>query len=273
MVPNLFQLTVRDCLRIAMSDEMRRDENVFLIGEEVGQYQGAYKVSKGMLEEFGSKRIVDTPITEAGFTGLSVGAGLYGLRPIVEFMTMNFALQGIDHIVNSCAKTHYMSDGDLKCPIVFRGINGVSAGVGAQHTQCFGAWFASVPGLKVISPWNTVDCLGLMRAAIRDPDPVVFLENEMMYGVEFDVAAEHLDPNFVLPIGKANVERVGTDVTIVAHAKMVGHSLKAAEILKTEHDIDVEVVNLRTLKPLDRPTIIESVKKTNRVVSVEEGWP
>ena len=226
-----------------------------------------------MLDVFGGDRIIDTPITESGFTGLGVGAGLYGLKPIIEFMTMNFAMQAIDHIVNSCAKTHYMSDGDLKCQIVFRGINGVSAGVGAQHTQCFGAWYAHVPGLKVISPWNTEDCLGLMRSAIRDPDPVVFLENEMMYGVEFDVPDEHLDPNFLIPIGKAKIERVGTDVTIVAHAKMVGHSLKAAEILKSQHDIDCEVVNLRTLRPLDRPAVIESVKKTNRIVSVEEGWP
>ena len=208
-----------------MSDEMRRDESVFLMGEEVGQYQGAYKVSKGMLDEFGAGRVWDTPITEAGFTGIGVGAGMLGLRPIVEFMTMNFSMQAIDHIVNSCAKAHYMSNGDLTCPIVFRGINGVSAGVAAQHSQCFGAWYASVPGLKVVSPYNAIDCLGLMRSAIRDNDPVVVLENEMMYGVEFDVAAEHLDPDFLLPIGKAHIERQGTDVTITAHAKMVGHSL------------------------------------------------
>lgn len=243
------------------------------MGEEVGQYNGAYKVSKGMYDEFGPTRIWDTPITEAGFTGIGVGAGLLGLRPIIEFMTWNFSMQAIDHIVNSCAKAHYMSNGDLTCPIVFRGINGVSAGVAAQHSQCFGAWYASCPGLKVISPYNARDNIGLMRAAIRDNDPVVFLENEMMYGVEFDVTAEELDPNFVLPIGKANIERAGTDVTIVAHAKMVGHSLQAAEMLKKEYDIDVEVLNLRTLRPLDRPAIIESVKKTNRIVSVEEGWP
>ena len=256
-----------------MSDEMRRDPNVFLMGEEVGQYQGAYKVSKGMLDEFGGERIIDTPITETGFTGIGVGAGLMGLRPIIEFMTWNFSMQSIDHIINSCAKAHYMSNGDLTCPIVFRGINGVSAGVAAQHSQCFAAWYASCPGLKVISTYDTEDTLGLMRAAIRDPDPVVFLENEMMYGVEFDVPAAHLDPNFVIPIGKAKIERVGTDVTITAHAKMVGHSLKAAEILKAEHAIDVEVINLRTIRPLDRPTIISSVKKTNRIVNVEEGWP
>lgn len=256
-----------------MSDEMRRDENVFLMGEEVAQYNGAYKVSKGMLDEFGARRVWDTPITEAGFTGIGVGAGLMGLRPIIEFMTWNFSMQAIDHIVNSCAKAHYMSNGDLTCPIVFRGINGVSAGVAAQHSQCFGAWYASVPGLKVISPYNARDNIGLMRAAIRDNDPVVFLENEMMYGVEFDVTEEELDPNFLLPIGKAHIERAGTDVTITAHAKMVGHSLQAAEILKKDYDIDVEVLNLRTLRPLDRPAIIESVKKTNRIVNVEEGWP
>ena len=266
-------MTVRDTLRVAMSDEMRRDENVFLMGEEVGQYNGAYKVSKGMLDEFGERRVWDTPITEAGFTGIGVGAGLMGLRPIIEFMTWNFSMQAIDHIVNSCAKAHYMSNGDLTCPIVFRGINGVSAGVAAQHSQCFGAWYASCPGLKVISPYNARDNIGLMRAAIRDNDPVVFLENEMMYGVEFDLTAEELDPDFILPIGKANVERVGTDVTITAHAKMVGHSLEAAKILKAEYDIDCEVVNLRSLRPLDRPAIIESIKKTNRIVNVEEGWP
>lgn len=266
-------MTVRDTLRVAMSDEMRRDPNVFLMGEEVGIYQGAYKVSKGMYQEFGAERIIDTPISEAGFTGIGVGAGLHGLRPIIEFMTMNFALQSIDHIVNSCAKAHYMSNGDLTCPIVFRGINGVSAGVAAQHSQCFAAWYASCPGLKVIAPWNARDNIGLLRAAIRDNDPVVFLENEMMYGIEFDVTPEELDPNFVLPIGKANVERAGTDVTITAFAKMVGFSLEAADILQRDHGISCEVVNLRSIRPLDRPAIIESVKKTNRIVSVEEGWP
>lgn len=264
---------MRDAIRKAMTDEMKRDKNVFLMGEEVGQYNGAYKVSKGMYDEFGPSRVWDTPITEMGFTGIGVGAGLLGLRPIIEFMTMNFSLQGIDHIINSCAKAHYMSNGDLTCPIVFRGINGVSAGVAAQHSQCFGAWYASCPGLKVISPWSAADNIGLLRAAIRDPDPVVFLENEMMYNVEFDMSAQELDPEFVLPIGKAKVERVGKDVTITAHAKMVGFSLQAAEILKKQHDIDVEVVNLRSLRPLDRPTIIASVKKTNRIVNVEEGWP
>ena len=267
------KLTVRDCLRAGMSDEMRRDPSVFLMGEEVGQYQGAYKVSKGMLDEFGPERVYDTPITEAGFTGIGVGAGLLGLRPIIEFMTWNFSMQAIDHIINSCGKAHYMSNGDLTCPIVFRGINGVSAGVAAQHSQCFGAWYASCPGLKVISPYSGEDNIGLMRAAIRDPDPVIFLENEMMYGVEFDMTPEQLDPNFLIPIGKAKIERPGTDVTITAHAKMVGHSIAAAKILKDEHDIDCEVINLRSLRPLDRPAIIESVKKTNRIVNVEEGWP
>lgn len=204
---------------------MRRDPSVFLMGEEVGQYQGAYKVSKGMLDEFGPDRVIDTPITEAGFTGIGVGAGLLGLRPIIEFMTWNFSMQAIDHIINSCGKAHYMSNGDLTCPIVFRGINGVSAGVGAQHSQCFGAWYAHCPGHKVISPWSAEDNLGLMRAAIRDPDPVVFLENEMMYNVEFDVPDSVLDPEFLVPIGKAKIERVGTDVTITAYAKMVGFAL------------------------------------------------
>lgn len=243
------------------------------MGEEVGQYNGAYKVSKGMYDEFGPTRVWDTPITEAGFTGIGVGAGLMGLKPIIEFMTMNFAMQGIDHIINSCAKAHYMSNGDLTCPIVFRGINGVSAGVAAQHSQCFGAWFASCPGLKVVSPWSAADNIGLLKASIRDKDPVVFLENEMMYNIEFDLSEEELGMDYVLPIGKAKIERQGTDVTITAHAKMVGFSLQAAEILKKDHDIDCEVVNLRSLRPLDRHSIIDSVKKTNRIVNVEEGWP
>lgn len=266
-------MTVREALNSAMSDEIERDPNVFLMGEEVAQYNGAYKVSKGMWDRYGDKRIIDTPITESGFTGIAVGAGLTGLRPVVEFMTMNFALQAIDHIVNSCAKTHYMSGGDLTCPIVFRGINGVCASVGAQHTQCFGSWYASVPGLKVVSPWNAEDCRGLLKAAIRDDDPVVVLENEMMYGVEFDMSKEVMDKDFIIPIGKAKIERAGTDVTLTAHAKMVGVSLQAAEVLKKEHDIDCEVINLRSLRPLDRTTILESLKKTHRIVSVEEGWP
>lgn len=266
-------MSVRESLRTAMADEMRRDDSVFLIGEEVARYHGAYKVSGSLYEEFGEKRVVDTPITEAGFTGIGVGAGMMGLRPVVEFMTFNFALQAIDHVVNSCAKTHYMSAGDITCPIVFRGINGVCASVGAQHTQCFGSWYSQVPGLKVVSPWNVEDCRGLLKAAIRDNDPVVVLENEMMYGVEFEATKEVMDPEFLIEIGKAKIEREGTDCTITAHAKMVGHSLAAAEILKRDHDISCEVINLRSLRPLDRPAILKSVKKTNRIVNVEEGWP
>lgn len=226
-----------------------------------------------MLDEFGPLRVWDTPITEAGFTGVGVGAGLMGLRPIIEYMTWNFSMQAIDHIINSCAKSHYMSNGDLTCPIVFRGINGVSAGVAAQHSQCFGAWYASCPGLKVAVPYSAADNLGMMRAAIRDPDPVIFLENEMMYNQEFEITPEQMDPNWILPIGKALIVRQGTDVTITAYSKMVGHSLAAAEILDKVHGISCEVVNMLSLRPIDRPTIIESVKKTNRIVNVEEGWP
>lgn len=266
-------MSVRDALNSAMCDEVERDPNVFLIGEEIAQYNGAYKVTKGMWDKYGSDRIWDTPITEAGFTGLAVGAGLAGLRPVVEFMTFNFALQSIDHIVNSTAKTLYMSAGDLTCPIVFRGINGVSSAVGAQHTQCFASWYGSVPGLRVVSPYSAEDCRGLLKSAIRDNDPVVFLENEMMYGVEFDIDPKILDKDFLIPIGKAKIERPGTDCTIVAHAKMVGHSLLAAEVLQRDHNVSVEVINLRSIRPLDRQSIIDSVKKTNRIVTVEEGWP
>ena len=267
------KMSVRESINSAMSDEIERDPNVFLIGEEVAQYNGAYKVSKGMWDRYGSDRVWDTPITEAGFTGLAVGAGLAGLRPVVEFMTFNFALQSIDHIVNSTAKTLYMSAGDLTCPIVFRGINGVCASVGAQHTQCFASWYGSVPGLKVVSPWNVEDCRGLLKSAIRDNDPVVFLENEMMYGVEFEYDPKIMDKDFLIPLGKAKIERPGTDVTIVAHAKMVGLSLQAAEVLQRDHNVSCEVINLRSIRPLDREAIINSVKKTNRIVSVEEGWP
>ena len=226
-----------------------------------------------MYDKYGGKRIWDTPITEAGFTGIGVGAGLYGLRPVIEFMTFNFALQAIDHIVNSTAKTHYMSGGDLTCPITFRGINGVCSAVGAQHTQCFGSWYSSVPGLKVVSPWNVEDCRGLIKAAIRDNDPVVILENEMMYGVEFEATPEVMGKDFLIEIGKAKIEREGTDVTLVGHAKMVGRSLEAAEVLQRDHNISAEVINLRSLRPLDRGAIVKSVLKTNRIVSVEEGWP
>lgn len=263
------RLTVREALRDAMAEEMRRDDKVFLLGEEVAQYQGAYKVSQGLLDEFGPKRVVDTPITEMGFTGLAVGAGFRGLRPIVEFMTFNFSMQAIDHIINSAAKTLYMSGGQMGCPIVFRGPNGAASRVGAQHSQDFSSWYAHCPGLKVLSPWSAADAKGLLKAAIRDPDPVVFLENEMLYGQSFDVPD---DPEFVIPIGKAKVEREGTDVTIVAYSLMVGVALEAAEAMAAE-GISAEVINLRSIRPLDVPTIIQSVKKTNRLITVEEGWP
>ena len=261
--------TVREALRDAMAEEMRRDKNVFLMGEEVGEYQGAYKVSQGLLQEFGPQRIIDTPITEHGFAGLAVGAAFGGLRPVVEFMTMNFAMQAIDHIVNSAAKTLYMSGGQMGCPIVFRGPNGAAARVGAQHSQCYASWYGHVPGLKVVSPYSAADAKGLLKAAIRDPNPVVVLENEILYGQSFDVPT---DPDFIVPIGKAKIEREGVNVTITAFSLMVGHALKAAEQLADE-GISCEVINLRTIRPLDTATIVESVKKTNRLVNVEEGWP
>ena len=260
--------TVRDALRDAMAEEMRRDDSVFLIGEEVAQYQGAYKVSRDLLQEFGDKRVVDTPITEYGFAGLGVGAAMAGLKPIVEFMTFNFAMQAIDAIVNSAAKTRYMSGGQITCSIVFRGPNGAAARVGAQHSQDYSAWYGSVPGLKVIAPYDAADAKGLLKAAIRDPNPVVFLENEMLYGHEFDVP--EMD-DFVLPIGKAKVRREGKDVTLVAISRMVGFALEAAEKLAAE-GIEAEVVDLRSLRPLDHATVVESVKKTNRLVCLEEGW-
>jgi pyruvate dehydrogenase E1 component beta subunit len=263
----LVKTTIRDALRDAMAEEMRRDESVFLIGEEVAQYQGAYKVSRELLQEFGDKRVVDTPITEHGFAGLGVGAAMAGLKPIVEFMTFNFAMQAIDHIINSAAKTLYMSGGQIRAPIVFRGPNGAASRVGAQHSQDYSAWYAQVPGLKVIAPYDAADAKGLLKAAIRDPNPVVFLEHEMMYGIEFDVP----EGDYVLPIGKAKVRREGTDVTITAHSRMVGFALQAAEKL-AEEGIECEVIDLRTLRPLDHETIVESVKKTNRLVSAEEGW-
>jgi pyruvate dehydrogenase E1 component beta subunit len=262
-------LTVRDALRDAMAEEMRRDPNVFLMGEEVAEYQGAYKVSQGLLQEFGAQRVIDTPITEYGFAGLGVGAAFHGLRPIVEFMTMNFAMQAIDHIINSAAKTLYMAGGQMGCPIVFRGPNGAAARVAAQHSQCYASWYAHCPGLKVIAPWSSADAKGLLKAAIRDPNPVVFLENEILYGQSFPVPTE---ADFVLPIGRAKIERPGKDVTITAFSLQVGHALAAAETLAGD-GIDAEVINLRTLRPLDTATIVESVKKTNRLVSVEEGWP
>ena len=264
----LVKTTIRDALRDAMAEEMRRDDRVFLMGEEVAQYQGAYKVSRDLLQEFGDRRVVDTPITEHGFAGLGVGAAMAGLKPIVEFMTWNFGMQAIDHVINSAAKTLYMSGGQIRADIVFRGPNGAASRVGAQHSQDYSAWYAQVPGLKVIAPYDAADAKGLLKAAIRDPNPVVFLEHEMMYGHEFDVPDVE---DYVVPIGKAKVRREGTDVTITAHSRMVGFALQAAEKL-AEEGISAEVVDLRTLRPLDHETIVESVKKTSRLVSAEEGW-
>lgn len=262
-------LTVREALRDAMAEEMRRDESVFVMGEEVAQYQGAYKVTQGLLDEFGEKRVIDTPITEHGFAGLGVGAAFLGLKPIVEFMTFNFSMQAIDHIINSAAKTLYMSGGQMGCPIVFRGPNGAAARVGAQHSQCFASWYAHVPGLKVVAPYSAADAKGLLKAAIRDPNPVVFLENELIYGSSFDVPD---DEDHIVPIGKAAVVREGTDVTLTAFSICVRHALDAAEMLE-EMGISAEVIDLRTIRPLDTETILESVRKTNRLVNIEEGWP
>jgi pyruvate dehydrogenase E1 component beta subunit len=263
------KMTVREALRDAMAEEMRRDPKVFLMGEEVAQYQGAYKVSQGLLEEFGEKRVIDTPITEYGFAGLGVGAAFAGLRPIVEFMTFNFAMQAMDAIINSAAKTLYMSGGQMGCPVVFRGPNGAAARVAAQHSQCYASWYMHIPGLKVLSPWSAADAKGLLKAAIRDPNPVIFLENEILYGQSFPVPDA---ADFVLPIGKAKIERPGKDVTIIAFSIMVGKALKAAEKL-AEEGIDAEVINLRSIRPLDTETIVASVQKTNRCVTCEEGWP
>ena len=262
-------ITVREALRNAMAEEMRADKSVFVMGEEVAEYQGAYKVTQGLLEEFGDKRVYDTPITEHGFAGIGIGAAFGNLKPIVEFMTFNFAMQAMDQIINSAAKTLYMSGGQMGCPIVFRGPNGAASRVAAQHSQCYASWYAHCPGLKVVSPWSSKDAKGLLKSAIRDPDPVIFLENEVMYGQSFSCPD---DQNFTLPIGKANIEKEGNDVTIIAFSIMVGKSLEAAEILK-DKNINAEVINLRTLRPLDIDTIIESVKKTNRVVTCEEGFP
>ncbi|GAA5903890.1 hypothetical protein JCM5296_005581 [Sporobolomyces johnsonii] len=267
------QMTVREALNSAMEEEMIRDETVFILGEEVAQYNGAYKVTKGLLDKFGEKRVIDTPITEAGFCGLAVGAAFAGLRPICEFMTMNFAMQAIDQIVNSAGKTYYMSGGNVPCPVVFRGPNGAAAGVGAQHSQDYASWYGQIPGLKVVSPYSAEDCRGLFKAAVRDPNPVVFLENEILYGQSFSVSKEAQSTDFLLPIGKAKVERVGKDVTVVGHSRMVGLALEAAEILKKEEGIEVEVINMRSIRPLDIDTIKESVKKTNRLVTVEGGFP
>jgi pyruvate dehydrogenase E1 component beta subunit len=261
--------TVREALRDAMAEEMRRDGDVFLMGEEVAQYQGAYKVSQGLLEEFGPDRVIDTPITEQGFAGLGVGAAMGGLKPIVEFMTWNFAMQAIDQIINSAAKTRYMSGGQMSCPVVFRGPNGAASRVAAQHSQDYTSWYAHVPGLKVVAPYSAADAKGLLKAAIRDPNPVVFLENELLYGHAFEVPT---DPDFVVPIGKAKIVRGGHSVTICTFSRMVGVALEAAEALAGE-GIEAEVIDLRTIRPLDTETILASVRKTNRLVSVEEGWP
>jgi len=261
-------MTVREALRDAMAEEMRRDKTVLLMGEEVAEYQGAYKVSQGLLEEFGPRRVIDTPITEHGFAGTGVGAAFGGLRPIVEFMTFNFAMQAMDQIINSAAKTLYMSGGQMGCPIVFRGPNGAAARVAAQHSQCYASWYAHVPGLRVIAPYSAADAKGLLKAAIRDPNPVIFLENEILYGRSFEVP--ELD-DFVLPIGKARIARAGKDVTIVGFSISTGHALEAAEMLAKE-GIEAEVVDLRSLRPLDTETVVASVRKTNRLVTVEEGW-
>jgi len=266
---NMKSVTVREALRDAMADEMRRDDRIFVMGEEVAEYQGAYKVTQGLLEEFGPQRVIDTPITEYGFAGIGTGAAMGGLRPIVEFMTFNFAMQAIDHIINSAAKTNYMSGGQMRCPVVFRGPNGAASRVGAQHSQNYASWYAHVPGLVVIAPYDSSDAKGLLKAAIRSEDPVVFLENELVYGRSFDLP--ELDDH-ILPIGKARVVREGADVTIVSYSIGVGVSLEVAETLASE-GIDAEVIDLRTLRPLDKQTILESLAKTNRLVIAEEGWP
>lgn len=267
------EMTVRDALNSGLAEELDRDDDVFLMGEEVGQYNGAYKVSKGLLDRFGERRVIDTPITEMGFTGLAVGAAFHGLKPVLEFMTFNFAMQAIDQIINSAAKTYYMSGGIQPCNITFRGPNGAAAGVAAQHSQDYAAWYGSIPGLKVLSPYSAEDYKGLIKASIRDPNPVVFLENEIAYGESFPVSEEVLSSDFVLPIGKAKVEKEGTDITIVGHSRAVKFALEAAEKLKEDYDINAEVINLRSIKPLDVPTIIESLKKTNHLVTIENGFP
>jgi pyruvate dehydrogenase E1 component beta subunit len=264
----MVSMTVRDALRDAMAEEMRRDDTVFVMGEEVAEYQGAYKVTQGLLQEFGARRVVDTPITEHGFAGLGVGAAMAGLRPIVEFMTFNFAMQAIDHIINSAAKTLYMSGGQMGCPIVFRGPNGAAARVAAQHSQDYSAWYSHIPGLKVVAPYTAADAKGLLKSAIRDPNPVIFLENEILYGQTFEVPQLE---DFTIPIGKAKIARAGTDVTIVAFSIGMTYALKAADALAKE-GIEAEVVDLRTLRPLDSATVVDSVKKTGRCVTVEEGW-
>jgi len=263
---------VREAINMGIDEEMERDEAVYILGEEVAQYQGAYKVTKGLYQKYGDRRVIDTPITEMGFTGLAIGSAYKDLKPIVEFMTFNFSMQAIDQIINSAAKQYYMSAGDIACPIVFRGPNGFSAGTAAQHSQCFAAWFSNCPGLKVVSPYSSADAKGLIKAAIRDPNPVVVLEHELMYGVSFDMTDEELSKDFVIPIGKAKIEREGSDVTVVTFSKSVGLALEAADVMAGK-GISLEVINLLSLKPLDREAILNSVKKTGRCVTIEQGWP
>lgn len=265
-------MTVRDALNAAIDEEIRRDDRVFLLGEEVALYDGAYKVSRGLHKTWGDKRVIDTPITEMGFAGIAVGAAMAGLRPICEFMTFNFSMQAIDQVINSAAKTFYMSAGEVPVPIVFRGPNGAAAGVAAQHSQCFASWYSHCPGLKVVSPFSGEDCKGLLKSAIRDPNPVVCLENEIMYGVTFDMSDEAMSPDFLIPIGKAKIERPGKHITLVSFSRYVGHCLEAATELAGK-GIECEVINLRTIRPLDEEAIVKSVMKTNHLVTVEGGWP
>jgi len=265
-------MTVRDALNAALDEEMAADQKVFLMGEEVGEYQGAYKVSRGLIQKYGKERVIDTPISEAGFAGIGVGAGMAGLKPVVEFMTFNFSMQAIDHVVNSASKILYMSAGQISCPIVFRGPNGVAAGVAAQHSQCFASWYGHCPGLKVVSPYSSEDAKGLLKAAIRDPNPVVVLENELLYGTAFPMSEAAMKDDWMVPIGKAKVERAGDHVTIVAFSRMVEFALAAADKLAGE-GISAEVINLRSIRPLDVKSITDSVKKTSHLVTVEEGWP
>mmetsp|Transcript_13660 Transcript_13660/g.19535 ORF Transcript_13660/g.19535 Transcript_13660/m.19535 type:complete len:363 (+) Transcript_13660:101-1189(+) len=265
-------MTVREALCQGIDEEMEADESVFILGEEVAQYQGAYKVTKGLYQKYGDKRVIDTPITEMGFTGLAIGASYKNLKPIVEFMTMNFSMQAIDQVINSAAKQYYMSAGNIACPIVFRGPNGNAAGTAAQHSQCFAAWYSSCPGLKVVSPYSSEDAKGLIKAAIRDPNPVVVLEHELMYGVSFPMSDEAQSKDFVIPFGKAKIEREGSDVTIITFSKMVGLALESAEAMASR-GVSVEVINLLSLRPIDREAILKSAKKTGRVVTIETGWP
>jgi len=266
------EMTVRDAIGSAIDEEMERDDAVYVMGEEVAQYEGAYKVTKGLYRKYGDRRVIDTPITEAGFTGLAIGSAYKDLKPIVEFMTINFSMQAMDQVINSAAKQYYMSAGNIACPIVFRGPNGNAAGTAAQHSQCFAAWFSSCPGLKVVSPYSSEDAKGLMKAAVRDPNPVMILEHELMYGVSFPMSDEAQDKDFTIEIGKAKIEREGTDVTIITFSKMTGLALEAAEVMSAR-GVSVEVVNLRTIRPIDRDAIIKSTKKTGRVVTIETGWP